>query len=180
MSELYEKSKLKLELQAVLDMLASCAGSEEGKKACRMLQPISDAEDVQHLLEETKAAFDLSTMKGYPSFAGIVNIEPAVDRAKQGGILQPKELLEIAKVLRCTAEVKSYIKDEDKETVIDGFFRALIADKVLEARISRSFVSEEEVADAASSELADIRRHMRIQSAKIKEALQLLLSEMGG
>ena len=33
MSELYEKSLQKLELDRVLEMLAACAGSEEGKQA---------------------------------------------------------------------------------------------------------------------------------------------------
>ncbi len=176
MSQLYEKSIGKLELDAVLEMLAGCAGSSEGKIACRKLRPTSDVDDVRDLLAETKAAFDLSTMKGYPAFSGAENIEPAVDRAKQGGVLQPKELLNIAKLLRCTADVKAYIKDDDAQTVLDGFFHSLMPDKVLESKISRSFVSEEEVADAASSELADIRRHMRVQSAKIKEALQKVIS----
>ena len=35
--------------------------------------------------------------------------------------------------------------------------------------------SEEEMADTASTELADIRRHMRIQSSKIKESLQKII-----
>ena len=176
MSQLYQKSIGKLELDTVLEMLADCAGSSEGKNACRALTPVSDVDDVRSLLQETKAAFDLSTMKGYPAFGGAENIEASVDRAKQGGVLQPKELLNIAKLLRCTADVKTYIKDDDAETVLDGFFRSLMPDKVLESKISRSFVSEEEVADAASSELADIRRHMRVQSAKIKEALQKIIS----
>ena len=34
MSELYEKSLLKLELDQVLALLAECAGSHDGKEAC--------------------------------------------------------------------------------------------------------------------------------------------------
>ena len=34
MSELYEKSLLKLELDQVLELLAGCAGSAGGKEAC--------------------------------------------------------------------------------------------------------------------------------------------------
>ena len=37
-------------------------------------------------------------------------------------------------------------------------------------------LSEDEIADTASSELADIRRHMRIQSGKIKDSLQKIIS----
>ena len=49
MSELYEKSLLKLELDKVLEQLAACAGSQEGKEACLRLRPTSDLEDVQAL-----------------------------------------------------------------------------------------------------------------------------------
>ena len=176
MSQLYEKSIDKLELHSVLEMLADCAGSNDGKKACRALRPLTDAEDVLELLQETTAAFNLSSMKGYPSLSGVENIEFAVDRANQGGVLQPKELLSVAKVLRCTAEVSGYIKDDDAETVLDGYFRSLQPNKFLESKISRTFISEEEIADSASAELADIRRHMRIQSAKIKESLQKIIA----
>ena len=44
MSELYEKSLRKLELDQVLQLLAECAGSEGGKEACLSLQPSSDLE----------------------------------------------------------------------------------------------------------------------------------------
>ena len=61
MSELYQKSLLKLELDQVLELLAECAGSQEGKEACRNLRPTSDLEDVQMMLEQTTAASDLCT-----------------------------------------------------------------------------------------------------------------------
>ena len=53
MSELYEKSLRKLELDLVLRQLSDCAGSAEAKEACLNLRPTSDLEDVLALLEET-------------------------------------------------------------------------------------------------------------------------------
>ena len=50
MSELYEKSLRKLELDQVLRQLSDCAGSGEGKAACLNLRPSSDLETVQELL----------------------------------------------------------------------------------------------------------------------------------
>ena len=63
MSELYEKSQIKLELNQILTMLADCAGSVEGKEACLNLQPTSDLEDVQAMLAETTAASELNVIK---------------------------------------------------------------------------------------------------------------------
>lgn len=71
MSELYEKSLLKLELDQVLALLAECAGSHDGKNACMRLRPVSDLEDVREMLAQTTAASDLCTRKGNPSFADI-------------------------------------------------------------------------------------------------------------
>ena len=63
MSELYEKSLIKLELDQVLLLLADCAGSSEGKNACLNLRPSSDLDTVNELLDETTAASNLSAKK---------------------------------------------------------------------------------------------------------------------
>ncbi len=176
MSELYEKSLLKLELDQVLEMLAQCAGSQEGKNACKALRPVSDLEDVQVMLDETTAASDLCSRKGNPSFSEVADVSASLERADRGGCLQPKELLSIAGVLRCARTIKSYLSEDDKETVLDGLFRGLTPNKCLEDRIFGAILSEEEIADNASPALADIRRHMRIQSAKIRDGLQKVIS----
>ena len=176
MSELYEKSLVKLELDQVLALLADCAGSEGGKQSCLNLRPSSDLEEVEQLLQQTTAAYDLSTKKGYPSFASAADVSASLERADRGGSLQPKELLVIGWVLRCTRSVKDYITPEEKQTVLDPLFHSLTPNKYLEDRILTSILSEEEIADTASSELADIRRHMRIQSGKIRDSLQKVIS----
>ncbi|MBE6959251.1 MAG: endonuclease MutS2 [Ruminococcaceae bacterium] len=176
MSELYEKSLLKLELDQVLALLAECAGSSDGKAACMALRPTSDLEDVQAMLDETTAASDLCTRKGNPSFSGVADVSASLERADRGGSLQPGELLRIAGVLRCTRSIKAYCDEEEKATVLDPLFQALTPNKYLEDRICGAILSEEEIADNASPELADIRRHMRIQAAKVKDGLQKIIS----
>ena len=176
MSELYEKSLAKLELDKVLEMLAECAGSEEAKTACRGLRPVSDLEDVKARLAETTAASDLSTKKGYPGFGDVKDVSASLERADRGGCLQPKELLEIGGVLRCARTVKGYVAEDEKPTVLNPLFGALTHNKYLEDRIFGAILSEEEIADTASPALADIRRHMRIQSGKIRDSLQKVIS----
>jgi len=176
MSELYEKSLQKLELDQVLALLADCAGSFEGKAACLRLRPSSDLEDVQAMLEETTAAADLCTRKGNPSFLDVKDVTASLERADRGGCLQPKELLSIGAVLRCTRTIKAYVAEDEKKTVLDPLFQMLIPNKYLEDRIFGAILSETEIADTASPELSDIRRHIRIQSGKIKDSLQKVIS----
>ena len=176
MSELYEKSLLKLELDQVLQQLASCAGSAGGKEACLLVRPVSDLEDVNLMLEQTTAAADLCTRKGNPVFGDVTDVSASLERADRGGSLQPIELLRIAGVLRCARNIKGYVSEDDKATVLDSLFSALTPNKYLEDRIFGAILSEEEIADNASPALADIRRHMRIQAGKIRDSLQKVIS----
>ncbi|MBE6922874.1 MAG: endonuclease MutS2 [Ruminococcaceae bacterium] len=176
MSELYEKSLLKLELDQVLEQLASCAGSVGGKEACLRVRPVSDLEDVNLMLEQTTAASDLCTRKGNPVFGDVTDVSPSLERADRGGSLQPIELLRIAGVLRCARNIKGYVSEDDKATVLDALFGALTPNKYLEDKIFGAILSEEEIADNASPALSDIRRHMRIQSGKIRDSLQKIIS----
>lgn len=176
MSELYEKSLFKLELDQVLEQLAQCAGSSEGKEKCRRLRPSSDLEDVQTLLDETTAASNLCTKKGNPSFGDIKDVSASLERADMGGALQPKELLSIAGILQSARFIKSYVSEDEEKTVLTSLFNALTPNKYLEDRIFGAILSEEEIADNASPELSDIRRHMRAQAAKIRDSLQKVIS----
>ena len=176
MSELYEKSLLKLELDQVLEQLAQCAGSQEGKAACLQIRPVSDLEEVQALLDETTAASDLCTRKGNPVFGDVHEVSASLERADRGGSLQPAELLRIAGILRCARNIKGYVSEDDPATVLDPLFQALTPNKYLEDRIFGAILSEEEIADNASAALSDIRRHMRIQAGKIKDGLQKIIS----
>lgn len=176
MTELYEKSLNKLELSAVLAQLADCAHSENAKEQCKKLLPLDDAEEIAILQGQTTAACKLISLKGSPSFHALKEIAPSLERADRGGCLTPVELLRIAGVLKCIRGAKAYYNGDYTQTVLDVYFQELSPNRYLEEKITNSIISEEEIADAASSELADIRRHMRIQSAKVKESLQKIIS----
>ncbi len=176
MTELYEKSMKKLELDVVLDQLAQCAASQEGKAICRGLQPQTDPENVALLLGQTESARQRIILQGSLSLQGVTDVRPSLDRADRGGSLSPKELLGIAGLLSCTRKAKEYGEHQEEKDALDVFFRSLTANRYLEDKITSSILSEDEIADGASKELGDIRRHMRIQSARIKESLQRLIS----
>ena len=172
-----EKSYFTLELPAVLEMLAAQAESELGKAAARELQPSGNTEEVRHRLTETSDAARLMTLRGSPSFSGARDIRPALERARLGGALNTRELLDIAGLARCARLCKAYLAEEKNEkTSIDSLFHALRANKYLEERIYTAIPAEDEIADSASSDLADIRRKMRAASARAREALNKILS----
>ena len=175
MSELFEKSMLTLELPKVLELLAGCAVTDEGRERARTLRPMTDMDDVRRAQEETTAAVKLLVMKGTPGFAGIHPVAASLQRADMGGSLNTRELLEIAAVLRAARTAGDYGAGEEKSP-ISHLFQALTPNKFLEETITNSVVGEDELADSSSPELASIRRHMRATEAKVRDILQKLIS----
>ena len=99
MSELFEKSIRTLELPAVLEKLAAKAVSQAAKDRCLKLTPSTDVEEVLRLLDETDAAKERLGLHGSPSFSGVKDVSAALTRADHGGMLNTRELLDIAGVL---------------------------------------------------------------------------------
>lgn len=175
--DFYEKSLNILELPVVLDMLAAEAVTDGGKEACRSLRPSSDRLEVKNRLAETSAAKEMMVVRGSPSLSGIKDIRPSLSRAELGGSLNTIELLNIARVLQCARLVKGYTSDDKLgKSCIDHLFAALHANRFLEEKITGSIVGEDEIADSASSELANIRRKIRAASARVRDCLQKIIS----
>ena len=104
-------------------------------------------------------------------------VAEALDRADRGGSLNTRELLTIADLLTAARRAKEYFNDRAEEkTAIDQLFLSLHGNRFLEEKIKRCIPEENTIADAASTELADIRRHMRQAQAKSRQILQKIIS----
>ena len=174
---LYEKSQAILELPAVLEMLAAEAVSDGAKAAARALTPVADRAEAERRQRETTDARDMMTLYAAPSFDGVKDIRDSLKRADAGGMLNTRELTDIAQVLRCARNAAAYASGDEKGAGSIGYlFSSLHANKYLEEKITNSIIGEGELADSASAELADIRRAMRVAGSKVREALQKIIS----
>lgn len=175
--DFYEKSLNILELPTVLEMLAAEAVTDGGREACFKLRPSADRLEVKNRLAETSAAKEMMVVRGSLSLSGIKDIRPSLSRADLGGSLNTIELLNIARVLQCARLVKGYTSDDKLgKSCIDHLFAALHANRFLEEKITGSIVGEDEIADSASSELANIRRKIRAAGARVRDCLQKIIS----
>lgn len=173
----FEKSLMTLELPAVLEMLAAEAVGDTAKEQARALTLSVEPAEVRRRQEETTAAKTMMVVRGSPSFSGVKDVRPSLARADLGGALNTRELLDIARVLQCARLVRGYIADDTVgKTPIDHLFYALHANKFLEEKISTSISGEDEIADGASPELANIRRQMRAAAARARDSLQKIIS----
>ena len=176
MTQLFEKSIRVLELPRVLELLERHAVSAAAKERARGLTPSTDFDEVRRLLDETDAARGMIVLKGSPSFGGVKPVSEALGRASRGGMLNTRELLDIAGLLSNARRVREYLSEDAEPTVLDKMFVSLHPNRYLEEKITTAIVSEDEIADAASVELADIRRHKRAAAAKGRQILQKIIS----
>ncbi len=174
----YEKSLNILELPAVLRQLAAEAVSTVAKERIALLRPSDIAYEVKRRLGETTAARDMSVLRGSPPLVGIKDVRSALSRADLGGILNTRELLDIAQVLAVARQTMNYGQGDGRgvKTAVSHYFGSLRGNRYLEERIKSSISGEDELSDSASSELADIRRKMRAASSRVREALQKIIS----
>ncbi len=172
--ELFEKSMRTLELPLILKILQEEAVCEAARDEALKLRPSDMLTEVRERLQETSDAKKLISMKGTPPLSDIREVTGSLSRARLGGMLNTRELLDIAGVLRAARQLKNWSSEDSGS--LTGLFGALIANKFLEEKITLSIVGEEEIADAASSELASIRRHMRAANARIRDVLNKIIT----
>ncbi len=176
MTDLMEKSLQTLEFPAVLELLAAQAVSDETRERVRSIRPSTDRGEVNLLLQETTAARKMMDIHGAPALSNLRPVAASLQRAHLGGVLNTRELLQIASVLRTTRNVASYSGVGEEKTCIHSIFKSLTPNKYLEEKISGAILSEDEIADNASAELADLRRKIRVTSGKAREVLQRIIS----
>lgn len=162
----------KLELGKILELLAEQTVSDGCRESALKLNPVTDYARITEELKKTDDAFTLSAKFGTPAFRKIKDISGSLKRAETGSMLSFRELLDTAAVLRETAALCDWFSQcENMESSIAEYFRGLVPVKALERRISESILSEEEMSDAASAELASIRKRITRQGLNIREQL---------
>ena len=166
------KHYISLELPKILEMLSAFTSCEDARETALNLKPEHNLKMAEALLKQTDDAYLLMAKFGAPSFGGLKNVNNSLSRASAGGVLNMRELLDIAEVLRVIRSLSEWrSKNAGVETVLDNFFGALMPNKFLEQRITTAIISEEEMSDNASPALYDIRRKIRAASSKVRDQL---------
>ena len=162
----------KLELDKILELLAEQTYSDGCREKAAKLEPLSGVDKIRAELKKTDDAFTLSAKFGTPRFRQIKDLSGSLKRAESGSMLSFRELLDIAEILRETAMLCDwYAQCSGIENSLDVYFTELYPVRDLEQRISESIVSEEEMSDAASAELASIRKRIVRRGQNIRDQL---------
>ena len=161
-----------LEFTKIRDRLAEKALTPMGAEKCRSLVPSQNMSEVLLWQQETEEANVVLTYFGGHPLISYGDVRPFLALCDKGATLSPKALLGIAELLRaCRAARTSLITDRDNTHHLRQRAEGLSSLRNVEQDITDAILSEDEIADRASNELMNIRRHLRGATERIKEKL---------
>ncbi len=168
-----EKTLKTLEFDKIREMLVKYVVNDEAKEMARTIVPFTELLSVKSALADTDAAVVMICKYGSPPITAVSEVKSSIKRIRLGGNLSMTELLNVARVLKCAAQLKKY--NDNHEGVLERYFACLEQNNQLEERISTSIISETEMADGASPELSNIRRKIAHTGDKIKDSLNSMI-----
>ena len=165
-----------LELDKILEMLADIASNEETKRMALAIRPDTDLAAVRMENLKTSQALELSIQFGTPPFSNFKDVSTAAARAKSGAVISLRDLMDIAAMLRQIKSLADWYRScENVETELDYLFSRLAPNDWLLEKLDRSIISENEISDAASAELAAIRRKINRAGMQLRETLDKMV-----
>ena len=163
-----------LEYEKILEKVASQARSSVIKNKILNLAPMTDADEIKEELENTAQMVGVISRFGNIDLFGY-DFTAMIGYVRKRGILEPYELLQVNDLLRVSEYLKNYGKDIE-EVYIKDLFSRISTNDFIKKEIERSIISEDEIADNASSELRNIRRQKARKEADIKAKLNSYIS----
>ena len=165
-----------LELDKILEMLAELTSNDETRRMALALRPDTDIENVRKECLKTSQALELSVQFGTPPFSNFKDISTVAARAKSGAVISLRDLMDVAAMLRQIKGLADwYSHCENIETELSYLFSRLMPNEWLLEKLERSIISENEIADAASPELAAIRRKINRAGMQLRETLDKMI-----
>ncbi|MCD8381117.1 MAG: endonuclease MutS2, partial [Lachnospiraceae bacterium] len=168
-----------LEYPKIISMLSDRANSAPGKAMCEALTPSADIGQINQAQTQTADALARLFAHGRTSFGSNRDIGYAVNSLAIRSARAVPELLGIAGLLENTERVRRYgrqVKDGAPDDSLTELFEGLSPLPQISGEIRRCILSEDEIADDASSNLKRIRRQMRVTTDRIHTQLNSMVT----
>ena len=179
-----ERTLKALEFDKIVKRLSDMAASEAGKKRCFQTRPSRHLEEVERLQQETEECIKALVKKGSPPLGGTADLGAVLRRAEAGGVLDTEQLLAVADLLRCAANMQDYMKTpregrEEGFHVLRSMAESLIPHPPAEREITRCIDGPGHIADDASPALRNIRRQISSVNEEIRARLNSMVASAG-
>ncbi len=161
---------------AVQERLAAACASAMGRERALALAPVPWVDEVERRQRETSEARLLLEQAGGLPVRGARDIRATAHRARIGGVLGPRELLDIRDTLAVARTLRGFVVSRrDGAPVLAEIAERIQVFTDLEAEIAGALNDEGVVVDGASPELARIRRERRTGEARLRERMEQVL-----
>ncbi|MDD3110363.1 MAG: endonuclease MutS2, partial [Eubacteriales bacterium] len=166
-----------LEFTKIRELLSAHALSALGQARCEALLPAARLSDVERMQAETEEALVVLSYRGDHPLIPFKDVSGHIILAEKGATISPRALLDVAESLRAAnAAQRTLAEDENERSPrLSALAARLVSHRNLEREISNAIISDEEIADSASAQLADIRRHIRQCNDRVREKLQSMV-----
>ena len=171
-----ERTLRVLEFTKIRDRLASKAMTDMGRERCEALVPSSNMTEIQRMQAETEEATVILQYVGASPLVPFSDVRASLTLAEKGATLSQKALLEVAALMQSARAARKALDTErDNTPILKELAQRLSTLHNVEQDITNAIISEDEIADRASNELMDIRRHLRGANERIKEKLNQMI-----
>lgn len=167
-----------LEYNKILTRLEEHATSSLGKDMARSLAPSTQLEEVAEALAATEEGAIVLRLKGIVPLGGIHDVRPHAKRASIGGILAPKELLDVADTIAAGRRLKNFLlslSEENDLPILAALAQQINGLKGLESEIVGTIDDNGEVMDSASPALRRIRQEIRATESNVRQKLDNMI-----
>lgn len=169
-----------LEYDKIIEKLNTYCKTYMGKEKLVTLLPKFDKSSVLDLLNLTQEASSLIYRKGNIPLSDIPDISINIKTLDSSGILSIPALLNIARFLKISREVKEYFFSSDDIDLsvypkLYDLFDSIYTNKSIEEKIFSVVLDENTIADNASSKLASIRRESKKLEQNIRDKLNSII-----
>lgn len=162
-----KKLEKTLEFDKIKQNLANFATTLDAKDKCLNLHFFDNLSDINKEINETLDAFNCINKYKKLKFDRISNINETIKRLDIKSTLNIFEIMNVSRILNLSHNIIEYFKNTNIENNLHIYFDKLNPLIKENAYIKNIIISEEEINDNASPELASIRKKKKILNEKI-------------
>jgi DNA mismatch repair protein MutS2 len=174
---LFKRSLKALGWEQLTRKLADLAITSPGRELCLNLPLITDQIIITRELKQTSELKALLDEEGDIPLEKFQDIKPALHRSSKEGILEGKDLIEIAQTLKVNNKIKKFFQRRSKSyPLLYQLSSPLVTLLPLERNISKCFDRNGELLDSASPTLKRLRRKATTLRSRVTKKLNVIIN----
>lgn len=161
-----------LEFDKLLNLISFSANSDISRKEILNIRPLKSRAEIEKRFGLISEIMRISQSGDSIRFEAFEDLEPFLMKLRpKDALLEPRELSAFIPVMRIASEISSQIREREDSPLLNEITGHMTGFPHIRKTLERSFDSEGNMRDEASPELADIRKRLRNQRARIQKRL---------